>query len=84
MRIPPEVDSGQMALGLHLRKVPVVPTPQEFASWTRERGVSAVILDDRVAQKYGDLLTGAGLENVFAGGGVSVWRWPTDVATSGA
>jgi hypothetical protein len=82
--IPPEVDSGQMALGLHLRKVPVVPTPQEFASWTRERGVSAVILDDRVAQKYGDLLTGAGLENVFAGGGVSVWRWPTDVATSGA
>ena len=35
------------------------------------------------AQKYGDLLTNSGLENVFAGGGVSVWRWPTDVATPG-
>jgi hypothetical protein len=82
--IPPELDSGQMAAGLHLRKVPVVPTPAEFASWTRERNVSAVILDDRAAQKYGDLLRGAGLESVFDGDGVSVWRWPARLATPGA
>jgi hypothetical protein len=82
--IPPELDSGQMAAGLHLRKVPVVPTPDGFASWTQERGVSAVILDDRVAHKYEVLLTEAGLESVFAGDGVSVWRWPADVATPGA
>jgi hypothetical protein len=81
--IPPELDSGQMALGLHLRKVPVVPTPEEFASWTRQRNVSAVILDDRASQKYGHLLLSAGLDSVFVGDGVSVWRWPTDVTTPG-
>jgi hypothetical protein len=82
--IPPELDSGLMAVGLHVRKAPVVPTPQEFAAWTQERDVSAVILDDRAAQKYGDLLAGAGLQSVFAGDGVSVWRWPAGVATPGA
>ncbi|MDP9302838.1 MAG: hypothetical protein M3P43_18385, partial [Actinomycetota bacterium] len=81
--IPAELDSGAMAIGLHVRKAPFLPTPEEFAAWTRERAVSAVILDDRAAQKYGDLLTGAGLESVFAGDGVSVWRWPTGVTTPG-
>jgi len=76
--IPPALDTGQMADGLHLRKVVDVPSAQELTAWSRERGVSAFILDDRVRQKYQDLLIGAALVQVYSGGGVSVWRWPDE------
>jgi hypothetical protein len=77
--IPPALDTGQMADGLHLRKVVDIPSPQELTAWSRERGVSAFILDDRVRQKYQDLLIGSALVQVYSGGGVSVWRWPDEV-----
>jgi hypothetical protein len=80
--IPPALDSGQMADGLHLRKVVDIPSAQELTAWSRERGVSAFILDDRVRQKYQDLLIGAALVQVYSGGGVSVWRWPDEVSAT--
>jgi hypothetical protein len=80
--IPPALDSGQMADGLHLRKVVDIPSAQELTAWSRERGVSAFILDDRVRQKYQDLLVGAALVQVYSGGGVSVWRWPDEVSAT--
>jgi hypothetical protein len=39
-----------------------------------EHGASAVILDDRAATKYGEMLQGAGYRSFYKGGGVSVWR----------
>ena len=53
--IPPALDTGQMADGLHLRKVFDIPSAQEFTAWSPGAGVSAFILDDRVRQKYQDL-----------------------------
>ena len=80
--IPPALDTGQMADGLHLRKVVDIPSAQELTAWSRERGVSAFILDDRVRRKYQDLLIGAALVQVYSGGGVSVWRWPDEVSAT--
>jgi hypothetical protein len=42
------------------------------------------MLDDRARQKYQDLLIGAGLVQVYSGGGVSVWRWPDEVSATSA
>jgi hypothetical protein len=72
--IPPEVDTGPLADGLHVAPVAFDPSPEEFASWLREHAVTAVVLDDRAARRYGELLPAAGLEQVYAGGGASVWR----------
>jgi hypothetical protein len=80
--IPPALDTGQMADGLHLRKVVDIPSAQELTAWSRERGVSAFILDDRVRHKYQDLLIGAALVQVYSGDGVSVWRWPDEVSAT--
>jgi hypothetical protein len=82
--IPPALDTGQMADGLHRRKVFDIPSATELAAWSRERGVSAFMLDDRARQKYQDLLIGAGLVQVYSGGGVSVWRWPDEVSATSA
>jgi hypothetical protein len=74
--LPPDLDTGRMADGLHIRKVPDPPTPEEFAAWTQERGVTAVILDDRARDRFAALVEAAGLAQVYQGGGVSVWRPP--------
>jgi len=81
--IPPELDTGRMAQGLHLRKVPDPPTPEEFAAWTQQRGVTAVILDDGARDRFADLVAAAGLTPVYQGGGVSVWRRPDTAAPPG-
>jgi hypothetical protein len=72
--IPPALDSGPLASGLHVRTVSYLPTPSEFRGWIDERGVTAVVLDDRAARRYGELLDESGLTSVFEGGGASVWR----------
>jgi hypothetical protein len=59
-----------------------IPSAQELTAWSRERGVSAFILDDRVRRKYQDLLIGAALVQVYSGDGVSVWRWPDEVSAT--
>jgi hypothetical protein len=72
--VPPEVDTGPLADGLHVEPVAYDPSPAEFAGWIRTHGVTAVVLDDRAAKRYGDLLPAAGLRQVYTGGGASVWR----------
>jgi hypothetical protein len=81
--IPPEVDTGPLADGLHVAPVAYDPSPAEFAEWMRAHAVTAVVLDDRAARRYGDLLPAAGLEQVYAGGGASVWRAAASSATTG-
>ncbi len=72
--VPTDVDSGRLAHGLHgggrQRQVP----PEEFRTWTAERDVTAVVVDDRAIGRFGEMLESAGFVQVFAGGGVSVWR----------
>jgi hypothetical protein len=72
--VPTAVDTGELAHGLHVRGKPRTVTPEEFRTWTAERQVSAVVVDDRALEKYGGMLEDAGFTNVFADGGVSVWR----------
>jgi hypothetical protein len=72
--IPPEAGRGQIAHGLQFRGKPYPPTPEAFARWIDEHGVSAVILADAAAGKFGELMPSAGLVQVYSGGGVSVWR----------
>jgi hypothetical protein len=81
--IPPEVDTGPLADGLHVAPVAYDPSPTELSDWMRGHGVTAVVLDDHAARRYGDLLPAAGLEQVYAGGGASVWRPAASPATTG-
>jgi hypothetical protein len=74
--VPTAVDSGPLAHGLHVRGKPYRPTPEEFAAWLHDHRVSAVVMDDRAAGRFGDLLASAGLTQTYSGGGVSVWRPP--------
>ena len=74
--VPSGVDPGPMADGLHLIPSSSRPSATGFATWLRDHDVTAVVLDDRARRRYGDLLSEAGLAQVFAGGGVSVWRPP--------
>jgi hypothetical protein len=72
--VPTDVDSGRLAHGLQGggKQRPVMP--EEFRTWTGAREVTAVVLDDRALGRFGDMLERAGFVQVFAGGGVSVWR----------
>jgi hypothetical protein len=72
--VPTGVDTGELAHGLHVRGKPRAVTADEFRTWTGERGVTAVLVDDRALEKYEEMLTDAGYAQAFAGGGVSVWR----------
>jgi hypothetical protein len=53
---------------------PYIPTPEEFATWLTDRGVTAVLMDDDAVWKFEPLLTSVGLQQVHQGDGVSVWR----------
>ncbi|TMK34331.1 MAG: YfhO family protein [Actinobacteria bacterium] len=72
--VPPAVDSGPLAHGLHRGNGSYLPTADEFSTWTRQNGVSAVVLEDEAAVRYEAMLQRAGLVPVYAGEGVSVWR----------
>jgi hypothetical protein len=72
--IPEALDSGPLARGLHIVTTPYLPTPIEFRTWIDQHGVTAVVLDDRAAKRYEGLLSAAGLAQVYAGGGATVWR----------
>ena len=71
--LPDQLRTGEIARGLSVRRGRP-QDPQEFARWMLEHGASAVILDDRAATKYGEMLQGAGYRSFYTGGGVSVWR----------
>ena len=74
--LPPNLRTGAMARGLDVRKALFVPEPKQFGEWLQQHGVTAVVMDDRAAQRYEALLRGTGLEKVYSGEGVSVWRQP--------
>jgi hypothetical protein len=72
--LPPNLQTGAMAGGLHMRKDSVMPSQDQFVTWIREHGVTAVVVDDRALERYGDLLRQSGLVQVYAGDEVTVWR----------
>ena len=72
--LPPNLQTGAMAGGLHMRKDSVMPSQDQFVTWIREHGVTAVVVDDRALERYGDLLRESGLVQVYAGDEVTVWR----------
>ena len=74
--LPPQVRTGVMAGGLHMRRDSALPTEDQFTTWIAEHGVSAIVVDDRALDRYGDLVRGTGWTQVYAGGGVTVWRPP--------
>jgi hypothetical protein len=47
----------------------------------QQHGVSAIVVDDQARTKYGSLLGDVGLQQVYSGEGVSVWRPPGGVWT---
>jgi hypothetical protein len=81
--VPPEVDSGPLADGLHVRPVSYLPTGAELSAWLAQHAVTAVVLDEAASDRYEDVLGQAGLARVFEGGGVSVWRAAMPPGASG-
>ena len=72
--VPRELWTGQLSRGLSLlRSKP--PPADAFRAWLEQHEVSAVLLADQARPVYGSMLSDAGLEPVFSGGGASVWRW---------
>jgi hypothetical protein len=57
-----------------MRRDSVMPSQDQFVTWIREHAVTAVVVDDRALERYGDLLRQSGLVQVYAGDEVTVWR----------
>ena len=53
-----------------------MPSPSPFLKWLQRAGVTSVLLDDEARGHFEPLLRETGLEEVYTGGGVSVWRQP--------
>ncbi|MDP9224230.1 MAG: hypothetical protein M3P18_10305, partial [Actinomycetota bacterium] len=53
-----------------------MPNPRPFLKWLQGTGVTSVVLDDEARGRFEPLLRETGLEEVYNGGGVSVWRQP--------
>ena len=51
-----------------------MPSPSPFLKWLQGAGVTSVLLDDEARGHFEPLLRESGLEEVYTGGGVSVWR----------
>jgi hypothetical protein len=88
--LPLEMRSGPLSHGLNLRKAGTTPVgPTELATWMGQRDVTAILIDDRALDMYGPLLRDAGLQAVYQGEGLSVWRptggvWTVDGSPVGA
>jgi hypothetical protein len=54
-----------------------VTTPDRLARALRARAVTAVVLGDLARPTYEPIVRAAGLEPVYEGDGVSVWRFPS-------
>jgi hypothetical protein len=73
--IPAAYEGQPLYRGLAVNQLnPYIPTPEDFAAWLQDRGVTAVLMDDDAAWKFEPLLTSVGLQRVDQGDGVSVWR----------
>jgi Uncharacterized membrane protein, required for N-linked glycosylation len=75
--VPAEYGGQPLYRGLAIiQNNPYVPQPAVFASWLEEHEVDAVVLADTARDRFGFLLESVGLQPVYEGGGVSVWRLP--------
>jgi len=73
--IPVEYTGQPLYRGLAINQLnPYIPTPDDFASFLKDRGVTAVLMDDDATWKFQPLLESVGLQQVHQGDGVSVWR----------
>jgi hypothetical protein len=73
--IPPEYAGQPLYRGLAINQLnPYIPTPDDFAAFLEDRGVTAVLMDDDATWKFEPLLESVGLRAVHQGDGVSVWR----------
>ena len=73
--IPTAYQGQPLFRGLAVNQLnPYIPTPEMFAEWLDARGVTAVLLDDDAVWKFEPLLHSVGLEPVYDGDGVTVWR----------
>ena len=55
----------------------VLPSTTELASWLDANDVTAVVVADRARPMFEGVLRSVGLDPVYAGEGVSVWRTPS-------
>ena len=76
--LPPALQTGAMAGGLHMRKDSVMPSQDQFVTWIREHGVTAVVVDDRALERYGRSVARVGVGAGVCGRWVTVWRRPGD------
>ena len=75
--LPPALRNEQLFRGLAVEgTLVVIPTPEELQKWMTTQQVTAVVMVDTAAERYGLILRQAGLKPVYRGGGVSVWRMP--------
>jgi hypothetical protein len=73
--IPEQYQGVPLFRGLAVNQLnPYVPTPDQFATWLGDRGVTAVLLDDDAEWKFEPLLRSVGLEPAADADGVTVWR----------
>jgi hypothetical protein len=73
--IPAGYEGQPLYRGLAINQLnPYIPTPDDFAAFLKDRGVTAVLMDDDATWKFEPLLESVGLQPVHQGDGVSVWR----------
>ncbi len=66
---------GLLSKGLWTRDTaPYLPDPVELDAWLTRHSATAVIMDDRASDVYAPVLQAAGLNVVYTGGDVTVWR----------
>jgi hypothetical protein len=75
--IPPAYASRPLSRGLAVdegnRDIPV-PSSDQLTTFMDTTGTTAVVMVDGASETFGPALEAAGLSQVYAGGGVSVWR----------
>ena len=87
--LPQELRTGPLSHGLNTRKSGFEPVgPTELVTWMSQRGVSAILVDDRSLGAYRSLLESSGMQPAYQGGGISVWRpiggvWTTSASSAG-
>jgi hypothetical protein len=69
------LNAGLHAGGRHM------PTPSHLAAYLPCYGVTAVVLSDLARSEFEGLLLAVGLEPVYEGGGVSIWRFSAPAGT---
>jgi hypothetical protein len=72
--IPSEVKDGRLSRGLHSEGRHFVPQPGILDGWLAEHGIDALVMADGARATFAPVVSAAGYQPIFAGGGVSVWR----------